>query len=379
MYRGKLYEFEGETLPVKVIAGKVELAPSTLYKYLKQGFSLYDAIEEGKKKSSIVFKTKPKTNNRVARRYSYNDEMLTVEEIANLEKISPENLYRRLSKGMQLQDAVEEIKKNISLKYPFQGGFYSTYKISVISGIPQYFIEKKIDKEREYTEEEFNAILASYRKEILMVGSQTLYQYCIQNQYNYNVIFGMIKTKGVTVEEAISTYLREGQHDNFKYTYFLGNILLYHFFIKECLNDRYISERLQKGDSVEDAIMASIFLAGEEYSTRTIRNELYTLYRQLGLEETLKKGIAIEHKEYIMQKHLRVQEVMKEFHLYQAVAFLSTDLSEEDRNDVLKRFNLTAEDLLQGREELFDGFTERRAYQNAGPVSYVWDISSKKS
>jgi len=193
MYKGKLYEFEGEMLSAKVIAGKVELAPSTLYKYLKQGFSLYDAIEEGKKQSQKVFKTKPKTNNRIAKKYPYLDGLYTVEEIASMENISEEPIYRRLKKGMTVKDAVESIKKNISKKYPFRKGFYSIYKISLVTGVPKYFLESKLDPDREYTEEEIEKLVSSYNREVLMVGSITLFRYCLENQYNYNAIFHYIK------------------------------------------------------------------------------------------------------------------------------------------------------------------------------------------
>ena len=53
----KLYPFEGEMLSAKVIAGRVELAPSTLYKYLKQGYSLHDSIALGKEQSARIFKS----------------------------------------------------------------------------------------------------------------------------------------------------------------------------------------------------------------------------------------------------------------------------------------------------------------------------------
>ena len=424
MYKGKLYEFEGEMLSAKVIAGKVELAPSTLYKYLKQGFSLYDAIEEGKKQSQKVFKTKPKTNNRIAKKYPYLDGLYTVEEIASMENISEEPIYRRLKKGMTVKDEVESIKKNISTKYPFRKGFYSIYKISLVTGVPKYFLESKLDTDREYTEEEIEKLVSSYNREVLMVGSITLFRYCLENQYNYNAIFHYIKKNGVTPEEAIAHYLKseprnrgevimmgdvtlaqyclqnqynyesifysikkrgctpeeainiylyEGQRNFNSYLFSLGNVLLSHFFIKERLPHRYITDRMRKGDNVEEAIAASIFLSGENYANRDIRNVLYDKYRELGYEELMKQDIQEEHKEYITSKHNRILEVMKKYHLYQAVSLLSSDLSKEDRALLLERLSLTEEDLWNCEEELFEGFEERTPCMNeANSVTYIW-------
>ncbi len=379
MATGKLYEYEGKLLSVKTIAGIVELAPSTLYKYLKQGFSLYDAIEEGKKKSNIVFKTKTKTNNRVAKKYPYQDREYTVEEISNLEEISKEALYRRLSSGMTAEEAVKAIRSNISKKYPFRGGFYSAYKISVLTGIPKYFLLQKLDSDKEYQEEDIEFILSTYKKEILMVGDVTLFQYCIQNQYNYNVIYYSIRYKGYTVEEAIKEYIKEDQRTYFPHSFALGDILLYHFFLREKLNDRYIKDKMRKGASIEDAIVSSIFLAGENYASRDIRNELYKMYSELGIERVLQQNILERHKEYIIDKHQRVLEVMKDYNLYQAISILSSDISNEDRKMVLETLSLTERDLLESREELFEGFVDRTpSVKEENPVSYIWHGASQK-
>lgn len=382
MYKGKLYEYEGKLLSVKTIAGMVELAPSTLYKYLNQGFSLYDAIDEGKKKSSIVFKTRAKTNNRVAKKYPYRNDFYTVEEIANLEEVSKDALYRRINSGMTVEEAVKAIKSNISKKYPFRGSMCSAYKISVISGVPKYFLLQKLDSDKEYQESDIEELLSFYKKEeILMVGDMTLFQYCIQNQYNYNAIYYSVKHKGYTIEEAIEEYVNEDRREYFHYSFVLGDILLYHFFLREKLNDRYITDRMRKGETVEDAITASIFLAGEDYATRDIRNELYRMYRALGIEQALQQDIGEEHKKYIASKHKRVLEVRKDYNLYQAISMLSSgSLSKEDRKMILETLSLTEEDLLTCREELFEGFVDRTpSIHEQNPVSYIWHGVGKKS
>ncbi len=377
MYTGKLYEFEGKLLPVKTIAGIVELAPSTLYKYLNQGFSLYEAIDIGKKKSKVVFKNREKTNNRVAKKYLYKGNMYTIAEISSLEEISSEALYRRLNKGMKIEEAVEAIKQNISKKYPFGGLKSSIYKISILSGVPKYFLAQKLDSDKEYTEEEIEEILSSYQKDILMMGDMTLFQYCIKNQFNYNVIFYSIKKKGMSVEEAVFEYVQGGQRNSFPYTYSLGNILLLHFFIKESLNDRYISDRISKGDSPEKAIAAYIFLEGEPVVNKKRRNDLFTLYWNCGLEKM--EGLSSEEQEWVYSKHLKIMNVLKEYHLYQIIPFLSLELSSEDRNSLLQNFHLTEKDLMECPEDLFDGFVERTpSTKEINPVFYTWRGNNQK-
>lgn len=427
MYKGKQYEFEGEMLSIKMIAGKVELAPSTLYKYLNQGFSLYDAIEEGKKKSEVVFKNKPKTNNRLAKKYPYLDGMYTVSEVATMEEISEEPIYRRLNSGMTMKEAVESIKKNIAKKYPFKGGFYSVYKISLVTGVPKSFLSQKLDPDKEYEEKEIEKIVSSYTRNVLMVGDITLFQYCLQNQYNYSAIFHAIKEKGYTPEEAISNYLNnkkdfimvgdislsdfciqnqynydsiyysmkvkgypledavkhyieEGQGNINSYSFLAGDILLSHFCIKERLDVRYILDRIRKKDTIEEAITACIFLSKEDYATRDIRNKLYAGYKQLGYEGMMQQDLSDEHKDYLTKKHHKTLDILKKYRLYQALSLLTSDLSKEDRALVLERLSLTEEDLWNCEEELFDGFSEREmSVHGFNSVSYVWDIGSKKT
>lgn len=379
MYTGKLYEYEGKLLPVKTIAGLVQLAPSTLYKYLNQGFSLYDAIAEGKKKSKVVFKNREKTNNRVAKKYLYQGKMLTVIEVSDLEEISSESLYRRLNKGMSIDEAVQSIKNNISKKYSFRGQKISVYKMSLLTGVPKYYLMQNIDLDKEYTEEELERIISSYKKNILMVGDITLFQYCIKNQLNYNVIFYNIKKRGLSIEDAIFDYVNSGQRDYFSYSYTLGNVLLFHFFIKERLNDRYIQDRMQKGDSVEKAIVACIFLEGENYANRNIRNELFSKYWNLGLERFLKENYSAEDKKFVTTKHFLSEAVLKKYHLYQAYSLLSLEVSSEDRKELLNRLNLTEQDLIDCADDMFEGFVERTpSTKEIEPLFYTWRGIHKK-
>ncbi len=87
----------------------------------------------------------------------------------------------------------------------------------------------------------------------------------------------------------------------------------------------------------------------------------------------MRQDIDEEHKAYIAKKHARVLEVLKKYHLYQAIAVLSFDLSKEDRALVLEKLSLTEEDLWNCEDELFEGFEKRNLLSNSGSsVSYIW-------
>ncbi len=375
MFHGKLYEYEGELLSVKAIAGKVSLAPSTIYKYLNQGFCLYDAIESGKKQSSKVFQTRPKSNHIEAKKYAFEDGFYTVEEIAFKCHISKEPLYRRLKQGMSLEEAILEIQSHIAPKFPFMGMQASTYRIEALTGVPRWYLEKNLKADETYTEEEVEKIVSRYQKpDILMVGETSLLQYCIQNQLNYNAIYYQIEKNGLSIEEALNHYEQFGQEERFHYQYATGEILLYHFCIKEKIDDRYVKERLRKNPSIEEALKAAIFLSKEDYKTVQERNHLFQLY--LAYQEDAISMVSLEDQEFIRNKHERIQEVLKEYRLYEALSVLPQTCSKEERDYVLASFDLTEEDIQKAREELFVDFAKISLPKKKGEVHYIWNKSN---
>lgn len=357
MYQGKLQEFEGQLLSVKTIAGMVHLAPSTLYKYLNQGFTIYDAIEEGKRKSDKVFKNREKTNNQEAKKYLWKGREWTVAQLAAENGISREPLYRRLKKGMSVEQAIEDIKKHISKKYPFLGSLVSIYRISLLTGVSEFYLEKALGEEREYTEAEVNEIVSHYQKpNIIMVGNVSLVKYCIDQQLNYNVIYYLMKTYQLTPLKAIQQYRENGQTNHFSYTFTIGDILLSHFFIKERLDDRYIKDRMRKGESEIEAITACIFLSKEDYKTREVRNSLYHLYQEEGIEAVNHVGLEEADQAFIRMKAKRVEEVLFDYRLYEAIQLLPTARTTEERTYILNSLHLTQEDVTTHHEELFEDF-----------------------
>lgn len=375
----KLYPFEGEMLSARAIAGRIDLAPSTLYKYLKKGYSLQESIDLGKAQSVKIFSSKPKTNNVQANTYPYKDYGdLTVEQICALEKISKEPLYRKLKKGLTPEEAVDIIKGNIAKKYPYLGSFYSKWQLSRFTGVSKWYLDKSLLDNKEYTEEEVTSIIDEYKsQDVCMYQGVSLYQFCCQNSYNYNVIYYNMKKNGLTPEESIDQYLKCGQATRFRYKYALGDVLLYHFLIKMNLEDRYVMDRIRKGRSEEDAIIDAIFLNRETYKTRTIRNRLRAIYSQCNSVDELTKLKAIYHLddedlEFINKKAYRVEEVLSKHRMFYILSLIqATGITDEIRN-ILVEFNVDTDELVEIQRELLDGFAEITDISHKGQIKYVW-------
>ena len=366
-------------LSAKTIAGRVGLAPSTLYKYLKKGYSLQESIDLGKTQSTKIFKSKAKTNNIQAKTYPYKDYgNLTVEQICALEKISKEPLYRKLKQGLTPEEAVDVIKGNIAKKYPYLGSMYSKWSLARLTGVTKWHLDKNLSDDKEYTEEDVTLVIDDYKsQDVCMYQGVSLYQFCCQNSYNYNVIYYSMKKYNLTPEEAINQYLKCGQASRFRYRYALGDVLLYHFLLKMNLEDRYVMDRIRRGRSEEEAIVDAIFLNRETYKTRTVRNRLRAIYSQYNRAEefeVLKELYQLddEDMDFINKKAYRVEEVLSKHRMFYILSLIQATGVTDDIRNILIEFNISTDELVEIQRELLDGFAEITDISNKGQIKYVW-------
>jgi len=374
-----LYEFEGEMLSAKTIAGRVSLSPATIYKYLGEGYTIYEAIELGKKNSAVVFKNRKKTNNRNPKKYLYKDGVLmTVEEISELEGISKDALYVRLKQGLPLEEAVAEIKRNIAPKFPYLGGMYSKWMLARLTGVSKHYLKEQIDDSKKYTEEEIKRIIEAYKSpEINMYQGMSLYQYCVKMRYNYNVIRYSMKAYGLTAEEAIEQYLLCGQRVRFSHKYLLGDILLYHFLMKMQIDCGYVTDKIRKGRSETDAIVDAIFLNNENYKNRSTRTKLRAIYGQIKSIQQLFSiqsiyGLDAEDINFLRTKFIRAQDVLEQYKLFSIVATAQAIDNTDDLKDFLSSVDVTIEELSDIKEELLEGFVKIDYYTKGKQIKYIW-------
>lgn len=383
MFKGVLYEYDGEMLSVKTIAGRVSLAPSTIYKYLKEGYTIAEAVELGKNQSAKAFKSRKKTNNRKSKTYPYKgNSAMTVEEISALEGISKDNLYRRLQSGMAPEEAVAEIKKNIATKYPYIGGYYSKWQLERITGATKWYLDKNLSDTKTYTEQEVTAIIDAYKQQdICMYEGMSLYQYCVKMRYNYNVIYYSMKTYGLEPREAISQYLLCGQSSRFNHKYALGDVLLYHFLIKMNLEDRYVMDRIRKGRTEEEALVDAIFLNREQYKNRTVRNKLRAIFGEIENIDDIDLvksiyGLLDDDIEFIKIKANIVNEILTQYRLFSAISYAQSLDNTEELRQFLSQQGITFEELGTIRDELLAGFVERVEPVENKEIKYIWRIEN---
>lgn len=102
------YEYGGENLTVAEWSKKSGIAASKIYERLKRGWTIAEAIEAEARKIVRIYK------GRKSKRYDFNGEWLTVKQMAEIAQVNVKCVYNRLEKGLPI-DLVMAPKHNKSL------------------------------------------------------------------------------------------------------------------------------------------------------------------------------------------------------------------------------------------------------------------------
>ncbi len=368
--RAKLYSYQGTLVSVAQFSKIIGKSNDTIYRYLKRGMQL-EEIEQ-------AIKNRVPTNNRIPRKYIWCDEELTVAEIAAIEHIDASNLYRRLQEGYDINDAVEIIKSNQIKKYPYKGRLCSRAEIIKDNdNISAYKLYVMLKTDEHYTEEEVSLIISLCTKaEKYMVGNKSLFQFCIDKQYNYSTIYYLIKHYNYTVDGAISHYVENGQADPMNGKYVVGNILLNHFCIKKHLDISYIRRLLNDGYSVRQAIGRHCFNRDQMYTTREHRLKLCAINEVWEISTPEMKTLIEQHYHiseldlaFMNECNNKIWEIIKDYNLYCLSYYLEQSEQDAQVKKQLLANDLSIEESLGLLSNIYDNFVP---LSEKSLVKYKW-------
>lgn len=355
--RTKLYSYCGTLVSVAQFSKIINKSTDTIYKYIKRGMSL-EEIEN-------YINNRIPTNNRIPKKYNWCGQDLTVLEIASLTQIDSSNLYRRLQEGYDINEAIEFIQNNQTKKYPYKGTFCSRAQIlKSDNNISPYKLYMMLKSDVKYTEEEVKFIISlCIKSEKYMVGNKSLFQYCIDNQYNYSIIYYLIKHCNYSIDNAISHYLNCGQGDPSHGKYFVGNILLNHFCIKDCLDISYIRRLLQDGYNVNQVIKRHCFNRNQTYATRKQRlrlcaiNEVWEI-STTDIKQLIEKHYSLSEKDLLFMKQCnnKAWEIIKDYDLYRLSYYLERSEYDIQVKQFLLTNDLSIDNMLNLLSDIYDNF-----------------------
>lgn len=367
----KLYPYHDGVLTIREFCNKTGKNYKTVAKKLCSGKSLEEIENEPKERH---------TNNRIPKKYYWIDSMKTVGEIAEIEKIDSSNLYRHLEKGESIEEAIQSIKRNQTAYFPYQGKMLSRPEILKLNpDVSETKLYLLLREGETYTEDDVEEILAlSPKKDYYRVGNISLYQYCIEQKYNYMPIYYLIKYKKYSIEEAIDIYRKSGQGDPNIKDNTVGNILLNHFCIMEQFSAPYIYYYLQRNTSLREAIIRCCFNCMQTYKNKSVRNRLCSIYQvwetlDLSSQAILEEKYKLDNQDIAFMKEcdIRIKKAFKDYDLLILAYYLDCAENDEQVKKILETKNMSEQEMLRLFQEIYSNFETLTVYTE-GPIKYKW-------
>ena len=328
--------YNGKNMTIYAIANLEEVGNKSLAKYYQETDDIYEAVRLAKQ-------AQDNHNGTIL----YKEQMMTISGIANLEGIKKETLRKYYELYDNIEKAVFITKEaQLKRKQAILRGKQTDYsELSKCFGISVIKLDKLLSsgKTPEEIEKETNI---RGRNTILTINEESLYKYCLDNSYNYWVIYYMITTYGKTAEEAVQAYVDYGQQVPTKWIYEKFHILFKHLMLNFGIDSNRIIKFIKEEHcSIENAITKIIFVSNNQqndFSQIEIEwmKELYSFLIDCNDEE---KNEAIDtfyitkrELEFLNKKGAKIEQIKRQILLFE----FSSIIDDWDIKDLLEMFDL---------------------------------------
>lgn len=255
-------------------------------------------------------------------------------EVAKEENLSPVTIYKYVNKGKTIEEAVQIAQENIK-------------KHHVVTG------QVEID-------------------------GISINPYCTNQGYNYHTIDHMIREQGMSEEQAIETYQREGQKPIMKkYKYQVYGILLKHLLLYYCLESNNGIKQMVEDEklSIDRIIIRKVFqkkeLTGKKVSSKKLQ-EMYNLLESCTEEEQQEFkdlfDIDQDTMEQLKKKKKLIEEIKYDLTCLEFYDMISI-CNDDEKKEALEVFGMKEEDLDYIKNEFYQNFEEVLA--SDGKTVYV--------
>lgn len=328
--------YNDTNMTIHAIADLEEVGNKSLAKYYQETGDIYEAVKLAKK-------AQDNHNGTIL----YKDEMMTITGIANLEGIKKDTLRKYYELYDNIYKAVFITKESkLKRKEAIIRGKKAAYsELSKCFGISVIKLDKLLSSGKNIEEIEKEAILKG-KKAALTINEESLYKYCLDNSYNYWVIYYMIVTYGKTGEEAVKAYLDNGQQVPTKWIYEKFQILFKHLMLNFKMDsNRIIKVIKEEYCSIEDAITKIIFVSNNQQNNFTQieiewMRELYSFLIDCDDEERKEAidtfYITERELEFLHEKGKKIEEIKRQILLFE----FASVIDEWNIKELLEMFDL---------------------------------------
>ena len=165
----------------------------------------------------------------------------------------------------------------------------------------------------------------------------SLYRYCMEHGYNYASVYWRILC-GLSVEEALNSYVEEGQGRPFDWKYEYQGVLLSSFLRKYGLDSDFVYYWMKRGKTLEEAMERCVFKAAC-IEDRPLHQQFLDFYHLMEtypskdrfalLEES---PFTTEQKSYFSTQYNRLAIIKRDFELL--ALYRKCNLSNDHENEI---------------------------------------------
>ncbi len=367
----KYYE---ETLSLKAIATKEKLKFESLKKFYDQTDDIYEAVKlakeaKAKRNGSIPYNnqmmsilaiaTLEEVDNHALGRYYeqtndiheavrlakiakakqngtifYNNQFMTISAIASLEQIKRDTLkeyyeiYGDINKAVFITKESQAKRKKALLR-----GKQASYEdLSQVLGVSVLRIEQMINSGYTPEQIEKSSKRGVPKEEQTQIEENSLYQFCLANSYNYWVINYLVRQYNKTPEEAIKTYLENGQQIPKNWIYEKYDVLFKHLMLCFGLDSNRIVKIMQDNNcDIRTSITKLVFLSNNDkvgFKKAEINwmLEVYDFIKDITLEEwaQAKTALYITDREinFLTEKGAIIDKINRQLLLFEFASVL---------------------------------------------------------
>jgi len=349
--------YNDKNMTIYAIANLEEVGNKSLAKYYQETNDIYEAVRLAKK-------AQDNHNGTIL----YKGQMMTISGIANLEGIKRETLrkyyelYDNIEKAVFITKESQLKRKQASLR-----GKQADYsELSKCFGISIFKLDKLLSSGK--TPEEVEKEVNIRGKNItLTINEESLYKYCLDNFYNYWVIYYMITTYGKTVEESVKAYVDNGQQVPTKWIYEKFHVLFKHLMLKFGIDSNRIIKIIKEEHcSIEDAITKIVFVSNNQendFSKIEIEwmKELYSFLIDCNDEEkqeTINTFYITERElEFLNKKGIKIEQIKRQILLFEFSSIID-DWDVKDLIEMFELYNISDDEIKIIFSELYKPFDE---------------------
>lgn len=352
-------EYNGQMLTILAISKLEGLEHKALGRYYKKTNDIYESVKLAKeaqlKQKGTIF---------------YNDKLMTITGIANLEGIKRDTLKEFYEIYGDIKKAVF-ITKESQLKRKkviYKGKEQKYSELAKTFGISTIKLNKLIENGKSIEEIENDSRKKKRGKkaeEYLIYEGSSLYKYCLEHSYNYWVINYMITNYGRSIEESIKAYLSNGQQIPTKWIYEKYDILFKHLALSFGLDSNRIIKIMKEDNcSIEQAITKLIFISDNQKNDMKLieidwLQELYYFLSECDKNEIqeAKNIFYIKERElnFLSEKTKKIESIKRYLLLFELSEIIDK-WNIEEIVEIFVIYNITEEEIKFIFTELYNPF-----------------------